>query len=356
MALMQQSRTQDVTVSDSHDQEPEWVSWSNEKLLTLPMSQLRVTLNGTFLSEQIPQLYAELEARQLIFLPHFWLSNEWFTPDGVPGIAVPFYLAHPRLAKLEMDQMIEVEGGTLDWCMRILRHEAGHAVENAYRLRRLSRRQQVFGRSSDPYPKHYSPRPYSRSFVRHLDVWYAQSHPDEDFAETFAVWLTHDSTWADRYKGWAVLKKLQYVDGLMEGLAAVPPKAITSEEIDPLPELKKTRREHYERKRRHYGVERTSLYDPGLKRLFSDAPAYAGNMSAATFLDRFRKEVRRKIAAWTGDYQYTIDQVLENMIQRCRQLHLRLPIVEEQAKLDFTILLTVHTMNYLRSGRHKVAV
>ncbi|MEK6641621.1 MAG: putative zinc-binding metallopeptidase [Nitrospirota bacterium] len=353
---MQQPTEQEATASDSHGHEPEWASWSNEKLLNLPMSQLGVTLDGAFLSGQIQQLYAELEARRLLFRPHFWLSNEWFTPDGVPGIAVPFYLAHPRLAKLEMDQMLDVEGGTPEWCMRILRHEAGHAVENAYRLRRLRRRQQVFGRSSDPYPKYYSPRPYSRSFVRHLDVWYAQSHPDEDFAETFAVWLTPGTTWADRYKGWPVLKKLQYVNELMEGLAAVPPKVVTREEIDPLRGLKKTLREHYERKRRHYGVERPSLYDPDLKRLFSDSPAYGDNMSAAMFLNRFRKEVRRKVAAWTGEYQYTIDQVLEDMIQRCRQLHLRLPLAEEQAKLDFTILLTVHTMNYLRSGRHKVAV
>ena len=353
---MQRSGTQEVTASDRQDQEPEWVSWSNEQLLDLPMRQLGVTLDGAFLSAQIQQLYAELDARQLRFRPHVWLSNEWFTPDGVPGIAVPFYLAHPRLAKLELDQMLEVEGGTPEWCMRILRHEAGHAMENAYRLRRLRSRQQVFGRSSEPYPRYYRPRPYSRSFVRHLDVWYAQSHPDEDFAETFAVWLTPDSTWADRYKGWPVLKKLQYVDGLMEGLAAVPPKVVTHEEIDPLPELKKTLREHYARKRTHYGTERPSLYDPDLKRLFSDAPVHADKPSAATFLNRFRKEVRRKVAAWTGEYQYTIDQVLEDMIQRCRQLHLRLPLAEEQAKLDFTILLTVHTMNYLRSGRHKVAL
>ena len=252
--------------------------------------------------------------------------------------------------------MLEVEGGTPDWCMRILRHEAGHAIENAYRLRRLRRRQQVFGRSSEPYPKYYRPRPYSRSFVRHLDVWYAQSHPDEDFAETFAVWLTPDSTWADRYKGWPVLKKLQYVEGLMAGLASVPPRVVTQEEVDPLPELKKTLREHYEHKRKHYGVERPSFYDPDLKRLFSDAQAHATHLSAATFLNRFRKEVRRKVAAWTGEYQYTIDQVLEDMIQRCRQLHLHLPFAEEQAKLDFTILLTVHTMTYLRSGRHQVAL
>ena len=346
----------EVTRSSHDPVDPVWASWSNDQLLDLPMSQLGVTLEGAFLSEQIQQLYAELEARKLIFRPHFWLSNEWFTPDGVSGIAVPFYLAHPRLAKLELDQMIEVEGGTPEWCMRILRHEAGHAIENAFRLRRLRSRQQVFGRSSDPYPRYYSPKPYSRSFVRHLDVWYAQSHPDEDFAETFAVWLTPDSTWADRYKGWPVLKKLKYVDGLMKELVDVRPKVVTAEEIDPLSELKKTLREHYERKRKHYGIERSSLYDPDLKRLFSDAPVHADKLSAATFLNRFRKEVRRKVAAWTGEYQYTIDQVLEDMIQRCRQLHLRLPLAEEQAKLDFTILLTVHTMNYLRSGRHKVAV
>src|SRR3989441_3620525 len=165
----------------------EWAGWTDDELLELRVSQLGVTIEGSSLEPRIEELNRNLELRGLSFRPHVWLSNEWFTPDGVPGIAVPFYLAHPRLAKLELDQMLEVEGGTPDWCMRILRHEAGHALENAYRLRRLRRRQQVFGRSSEPYPKYYRPRPYSRSFVRHLDVWYAQSHPDEDFAETFAV-------------------------------------------------------------------------------------------------------------------------------------------------------------------------
>jgi hypothetical protein len=120
--------------------------------------------------------------------------------------------------------------------------------------------------------------------------------------------------------------------------------------------LKKTLREHYEWKRRHYGVEQQSLYDPDLKRLFSGPLAHMDKPKAAVFLNRFRKEVRRKVAAWTGEYQYTIDQVLEGMILRCRELDLRVPVAEEQAKLDFTILLTVHTMNFLRSGRHRVAV
>jgi hypothetical protein len=320
------------------------------------MCDLQLEIKGGFLEHPIAELTRELEERRLVFRPHFWISNEWFTPDGVAGIAVPFYLAHPRLAKLELAQMLEVEGGTPEWCLRLLRHEAGHAIDNAYKIRRLRTRQQIFGKSSQRYPMYYSPRPYSRSFVRHLDLWYAQSHPDEDFAETFAVWLTPDSLWQERYKGWPVLKKLKYVDGLMRDLVEAPPSVTSSEEVDPLPSLRKTLRDHYEQKRRHYGVERQSLYDPDLKRLFSTLPSHASKPSAATFLNRFRREVRRKVAGWTGEYQYTIDQVLEDMIRRSRELNLRLPVDEEQAKLDFTILLTVHTMNFLRSGRHRVAL
>jgi len=336
--------------------EPEWATWPDEAVLDLPICDLRLGLTGGFLEQPIAELTRELEQRGLLFRPHFWISNEWFTPDGVPGIAIPFYLAHPRLAKLELNQMLEVEGGTREWCLRILRHEAGHAIENAYKLRRRKTRQEIFGKSSQRYPMYYSPRPYSRSFVRHLDLWYAQSHPDEDFAETFAVWLTPDSLWEERYRDWPVLKKLKYVDGLMKELQGVSPCVTTSEEVDSLSSLKKTLREHYERKRRHYGIDRQLQYDPDLKRLFSAMPSHSSKPSAASFLNRFRREVRRKVASWTGEYQYTIDQVLEDMIRRCRELDLRVPIAEEQAKLDFTILLTVHTMNFLRSGRHRVAL
>ena len=353
---MERTAPDTLTTTAQTSGEPIWAAWSDDALLDLPMCDLHVTLTGSFLERPIVELTRELDARQLLFRPHFWLSNEWFTPDGVPGIAIPFYLAHPRLAKLEQSQMLEVEGGTMEWCLRILRHEAGHAIENAYKLRRRKTRQQIFGKSSQQYPLYYSPRPYSRSFVRHLDLWYAQSHPDEDFAETFAVWLTPDSMWEERYRGWPVLKKLSYVDALMQELQGVSPPVTTREEVDPLPSLRKTLREHYDRKRKHYGIESQLQYDPDLKRLFSQLPTHTSKQSAATFLNRIRREVRRKVAGWTGEYQYTIDQILEDMIQRCRALNLRVPGSDEQAKLDFTILLTVHTMNVLRSGRHRVAL
>ena len=169
---------------------PEWASWSDERLLEVRLCDLGLTLRDSPIRPHIRELYRELRERGIAFRPYFWLSDEWFTPDGVPGVAVPFYLAHPRLARLELSQMLEVEGGTPEWCMRILRHETAHAIDNAYRIRRRRRRQQLFGNSSQKYPEYYTPRPYSRSFVVHLQPWYAQSHPDEDFAESFAVWLT----------------------------------------------------------------------------------------------------------------------------------------------------------------------
>jgi hypothetical protein len=274
----------------------------------------------------------------------------------VPGIAIPFYLAHPRLARLEESQVLEVEGGTPDWCMRILRHEAGHAIDNAFRLRRRRRRRALFGRSTQTYPEDYVPRPYSRSFVVHLDYWYAQSHPDEDFAETFAVWLDARSNWEKRYANWPALRKLQYMDRLMRELSGVTPPVTVRRVIDPLSRLKKTLRVHYEEKRQRYEVGEPDFHDRDLRRLFSDAPEFRDRMPAATFVRRIRKDVRRRVARWTGAYQYAIDRVLEDVIERCRELHLRLTGPEEETRADFTILLAVHTMNYLHSGRHRVAL
>ncbi len=329
---------------------------SDEALLDLRMCDLGVQVAGSWLEERITELQAELEARGIRFRPHFWLSDEWFTPDGVAGVAIPFYLAHPRLMKLEEAQMLEVEGGTPEWCLKILRHEAGHALDNAFDLRRRRRRQKLFGPSKTPYPEYYTPKPYSKSFVLHLDSWYAQSHPDEDFAETFAVWLTPDSMWQKRYADWRAMRKLEYMDELMRSIAGKEPSHPSRRRVDPLNRITRTLRRHYARKREHYGLAYPDFYDRDLRRLFSDRPEAARNMTASRFLHRIRKDVRRRVAAWTGEYQYTIDQVLGDMITRCRELNLRLAGPEDVTRLDFTILLTVQTMNYLHSGRHRVAL
>jgi hypothetical protein len=334
-----------------------WAGWPDEQLLNLRLNQLGVTIEGSALQDRIAALQSELAGRGLTaFEPHFWLSAEWFSPDGIPGVAIPFYLAHPRLERLERTHMLEVEGGTPDWCMKILRHEAGHAIDNAYKLRLRRRRQQLFGPSYMHYPNYYTPKPYSKSFVLHLDSWYAQSHPDEDFAETFAVWLNPHSDWRLRYADWPALKKLQYMDALMTEVGSKPMLVTSRRKLEPLHSLRKTLRAHYERKRRHYGVEHPHFYDRDLRRLFSSAPEHAANIKAARFIARVRKDVRRMVSGWTGEYQYTIDQVLESMITRSNEMNLRLKKSEESTKLDFLVMLTVQTMNYLHSGRHRVAL
>jgi hypothetical protein len=330
----------------------DWAGWPDEKLLDLRLCDLPLAIAGSEIEPRVAQLSAELDARGLVFRPHFWLSAEWFTP----GIALPFYLAHPRLAKLELAQMLEVEGGDREYCLRILRHEAGHAIDNAYRLRRRRTRRRVFGSPDTRYPEYYTPKPYSKSFVQHLDHWYAQSHPDEDFAETFAVWLDPTSQWKTRYAGWPALRKLEYMDRMMRRIAMERPPIRTTREVEPIARLRMTLREHYRKKREHYGLDHPDFYESDLRNLFSDDPRYAPNMAAARFVRRIRKEVRSTVASWTDSYQYTIDQLLETVIERCRQLNLRLTDSEEATKTDFMVFLTVQTMNYLHSGRHRVAL
>ena len=224
------------------------------------------------------------------------------------------------------------------------------------RLRRRPTRRRLFGTPATPYPEYYTPKPYSKSFVQHLDHWYAQSHPDEDFAETFAVWLDPQSMWATRYAGWPAQRKLEYMDRLMRELARTRPRVTSKRQVDPLPRLRKTLGEHYRKKREHYGLDHPDFYDSDLRNLFSDAPQYAKNPSAARFVRRIRREVRSTVASFTDSYQYTIDQLLEKIIERCRELNLRLTDSEEATKIDFMVFLTVQTMNYLHSGRHRVAL
>jgi hypothetical protein len=332
------------------------VNLPDNELLDVRMRDLGLVIEGTAIEERIDQLYSELEARRIRFRPHFWLSDEWFSPDGVPGIAVPFYLAHPRLLLLERKQMLEVEGGTPEWCMKILRHEAGHALDSAYRLRRRRQWREVFGKASAPYPEYYKPKPNSKSFVLHLDTWYAQSHPTEDFAETFAVWLRPRSRWRTEYKGWPAIKKLQYVDSLIREIRDQKPTVVSRSHVDPLRTLRKTLGEHYRKKREHYGLDYPSFYDQDLRRLFSDAREHAKSPSAATFLRHRRRELRTAVARWTGESQYTIDQVFDEIIDRSKELKLRLTKSEWETERDVLIMLTVQTMNYLHGGHHRVAL
>ncbi|MBN2583992.1 MAG: putative zinc-binding metallopeptidase [Planctomycetes bacterium] len=335
---------------------PTWARLSDDELLDVRLSKLGLRIEGTVLQKRVAQVQRELDRRGLLFKPHFWLSDEWFTPDGVPGAAIPFYLAHPRLMRLEKKQMLEVEGGTRRWCMQLLRHEVGHAISNAFRLHRKRKWQRVFGNSSKPYPDIYLPKPSSRKFVLHLDYWYAQSHPAEDFAETFAVWLTPGSQWRTRYEGWPALKKLEYVDELMREIAGTRPVNYSRRQVEPLKVLRTTLRDHYRRKRARYGKEFPDFYVRDLRRLFTKGREHADKETAATFLRRVAPQLRSLVAAWTGQYEYTIDQVLKEMITRSREMGLRVHRPKQQTTLEVAILLTIQTMNFLQRGNYRVAL
>ena len=326
-----------------------WTSWPDERLLQLRLRDLGVTVDGTWLEGCLGAIHDELHHRGLRIRPHAWISDEWFSAESTPGIAIPFYLAHPRLMRLERKMMSDVEGGTVPECMRILRHEAGHVVQHSYQLQRRRRWQQLFGRSSIRYPNYYRPNPASKNYVQHLRLWYAQSHPDEDFAETFAVWLKPRSDWRTRYAGWPALKKLEYVDGLMAEIAEEMPVLTRRLQVDPLSRLSRTLAEHYEKKRALYAMDPPTIYDRDLRRIFSDDSKYRRSPPAATFLRRNRAPIQKMVSKWTREYQPALDAVLNDMIARCRDLDLRAAGPERQLIVDFALLLMARTIDSLYS-------
>jgi len=335
----------------SRAREPEWVRLPDEELLDRTIRSLGLRLEGTALERRVERLCAELEAAGLRFRPYVWLSTDWFTPDGLTGFAIPFYLAHPRLARLERRHMLEVEGGTTDACLRLLRHETAHALDNAYRLHRRRRWREVFGRFSEPYRMSYVPRPTSKRFVLNLDYFYSQSHPCEDFAETFSVWLRPRSRWRQRYEGWPALKKLEFVDELMSEIADTPPLVKTTRRPESAGRLGITLREYYASKQARYHEDHTTEYDPMLRRVFTTDGLPRRRESASHFLEHSRRELRQRVSEVTGQHQYVIDQVVNELILRCRKLDLRLARPARDTLIDAASLLTVLTMSFVRRGR-----
>ena len=326
-----------------------WASLPEPDLLQLRLKDLRLDIQGTWLAKCLAELRQELRKKGIRIKPHAWLSDEWFSPDNTPGIAIPFYLAHPRLMRLERKMIIDVEGGSRAECMRILRHEAGHVMQHAYKLHHRRDWQKMFGPSSTPYPKHYRPNARSKRFVRHLRLWYAQSHPDEDFAETFAIWLTPRSNWRMRYATWPALRKLQYVDALMAEIGSQKPKLTRRLEVDPVRRLTRTLAEHYEKKQSRYLGDSPRGYDRDLRSIFSGEARHKRSLTAATFLEKNRAKIRRQVSKYTGEYQLTLDEVLDEIIARCRELKLRAVGSRRQLTRDFTVLLTARTVHALYS-------
>jgi len=328
----------------------------DQALLATRLCDLPISIDGSLMDRRARRLHRELKARAIVALPHVYLSEEFFNPDGVLGFAVPFYLAHPRLMRLERSQMLEVEGAGEAECRRIFRHEAGHAIDEAYKLHQRPRYLQLFGNPAKSYPASYNPRVESREHVINLSSWYAQAHPVEDFAETFAVWLNPFIDWRADYKGWPALEKLEYVDALMREIAGKAPLVSDKGEIEPLSDLRHTLAEHYAEKRKYFAWHWPANYDQDLRRIFSDGAEDAHAPPATRFLRRVRAQLRTRIADGTGVHAYAVDQLLRQMIARAQKLDLRVIEAPEPTIEKLLVMLTMQTAGVVHKGYPKVAL
>jgi hypothetical protein len=335
---------------------------SEEQLLATRIGDLPISIEGTWLEECVKALYAELDAKGLVFHPECYLADEWLTPEGEVAIGIPFYLAHPVLIKLERRMMLEAEGESRLWCMQLLRHEAGHAFSYAYNLHKRREWQKVFGSSKEKYGSTYKFKPYSKSYVRHLDGFYAQYHPDEDFVETFAVWLTPDADWQKKYQGWKALEKLQFVDGLMSSIKGVKPIKPRGKKLWHHKNLTITLEKYYKKKHRLEEEEFPDFHDVQLGKIFTsltDEEWWAFKkdrrkdkelVTAEELIREHYKNILNSIDRCTGERKYIISDLLKNIALRARQLHMIVSQPQAAALVQLSVYVTSLTMNYVHTG------
>src|SRR5436190_11008801 len=321
------------------------------EMLGKRISQLGLRLEGSPVERFVQQLARELERKRVRrFRPVCYLTDEWGCPDGQPVIGIPFYLADPKLARLER-QMNDLEDERE--IMMYLRHEAGHAFNYAYRLYATSEWRSAFGPYNRRYRDHYRPVPFSRKFVRHIAGWYAQKHPDEDFAATVAVWLTPGSNWRRKYKGWPALRKLRYVDAVVRNVRELDPVVSTGDFDVTVEDMNLTVGDFYQRMMRRNGAGVNVALETDLADLFLAPGRKRKNVRpAADVLDEHRAVLTAKITYWTGVKRTVVRALVDRIVRTCRELNLQAETGKEGAYLvELTAYSTTMAMNYLARGR-----
>ena len=326
---------------------------ADQELLRKPIKDLGLRIEGSPLERYVQLLYRELERKGLHrFRPRCYLTDEWGCPDQEPVIGIPFYLADPKLTALEKS-MNDLEDERE--IMMYLRHEAGHAFNYAYELFKTDEWKTMFGPFRRPYRDHYRPVPFSRRYVRHIAGWYAQKHPDEDFAETFAVWLTPRSKWRQRYRGWGALHKLRYVDRVARRFGGAEPLRPMGETDVTVEEMEVTLEDFY---RATTPDESQAIADLALDIDLTDifvkpSPRRRnGIRPAAELLGERRKEIVDKVTYWTGVRRPLVKKLVESIEERVRALNLAALTGRESAHVvEITAYATTLAMNYLTRGR-----
>lgn len=332
-------------------------SWSTVRyeLLNTRVCDLDLAVEGSPIEPLIRQVERELEAKGIKFKPRFYLTDSWGCPDEVPAVGIPFYLADRRLARIEEEQTGEIEDTRTT--LMYLRHEIGHALNYAYRLWERPGWADTFGKFSKPYRDVFLPDPSSRDFVRHLvhsqyGRSYAQKHPDEDFAETFAIWLTPRSGWMRKYRFWPALRKLQYIAKLMRLISRKPvPMTAEGPLVNPVGEIYVLLAEHYGQRAERYRAAAQGYVDDKLGQVFPPVRV-KGQMSASTFIRRHRQRLADSIGRWSGLDAEEVTTILDKLNDRANYLGLRLLRSKGDEKLvELTSLATSLAKDFAYTGR-----
>jgi hypothetical protein len=328
-------------------------------VLTTPIRDMALTITGTVLEPVIQEFLQELEKKGLTrFQPHFYLSSEWGVPFNTISIAIPFYLARPDLIDVHAKRIGHLEGVGRADLLRYLRHEMGHVVCYAYKLYDDEEWIKTFGSITQPYVEEYRPVPFSQSHVMHLPGWYAQKHPEEDWAETFAVWMTPRYNWRKRYAEWpGALAKLEYCDRLMAKLMLLDPLVKTVDADEDVSTITTSVDEFY----RQSDGQQSELppgMDGALLAIFDDYDATASNnevtLPASDLILKLERELIANVYRWTGHFPESTRQLVHMLAQRAQQLQQVYPQEKEvELTVAITTMVTSLAMNHVVKGSYQ---
>ena len=328
-------------------------------LWSTPIRDLRLTIEGTRLEPILAEFMEEVRQAGITRVrPRFYLSTEWGVPFETVAIAIPFYLAHPDLTALHAERVGHVEGFDRADILRYLRHEMGHVINYAYRLYDHEEWVKQFGSITQPYFEEYRPEPFSRRYVRHLPGWYAQKHPDEDWSETFAIWMTPGMDWRAEYGGWPVAYgKLTYCSRIMGELRDQEPVVTSSELDEDVGDIEYSLDQYYGRSVDALGDLPPGL-DGALRAIFDDLGSSDGRSpgalrSAADLIRRLEPELMANIFRWTGHFPERTRALLRYLAERAAQLEQGYPAErEDSAIMALTTLVTGLAMNHVQRGSY----
>jgi hypothetical protein len=320
-----------------------------DPVLSTRICDLGLTIEGSPVEKLVQQLYRELEQKKIMrFRPAFYLTDEWGCPSDEPIIGIPFYLARPDLAQIEREKNDLEDNREI---MMYLRHEAGHAFNYAYKLHRTPEWKQIFGPYRRPYRENYRPVLFSKDYVRYLPGWYAQKHPDEDFAETFAVWMTPRSNWRKRYRGWGAMAKLRYMERIARDLGNIDPLRKRGTPDITVADMETTVGEFYRHTTEQIPLLEVAL-ESDLAAILSASKTRKSSEPAGPFLHKHRKNLVDHIARWTSMQRPQIRKLMESIEKRTTELGLRVDIKKEAEYLsELTVFVTTLVMNHLARGR-----